>query len=257
VTSAKRLVAVALAGGLLAAGGGGAYAALVRVPPIVVRADATFTPSTLPAKAYAPITIRGFLNISSTEPGPPPPLVNIVLDLDHNGRIETRGLPVCRPGRLEGTRVTEARKACAGAIVATGHVEALIDYPDRPPIPVRAPLTVFNGPADGRNPSVVFHSYTWIPDPTTYIVPAEIIKAKRGPYGFQVEIDVPPIADGYGSLTHGDAKIGKLFKHRGRKRSYVSARCANAALTAHGRLTFANGTIIEGDVYRPCNVAGR
>jgi hypothetical protein len=85
------------------------------------------------------------------------------------------------------------------------------------------------------------------------VVPAPIIKSKGRRQSFHVDVEVPPLAAGYGSITHADIKIGKRYRYKGRELSYTSARCPDGVLEVHGRITFANGTIIEGTVFRPCS----
>jgi hypothetical protein len=115
-------------------------------------------------------------------------------------------------------------------------------------------LTVFNGPPTGGNPTVIFHSYNPFPTAETFVVAVPILAKKFGAQGFHVDLEVPPIAGGYGSITHGDIKISRKYTYKGRELSYTSARCADGLLEAHGEVTFADGTVVAGNVDRPCSV---
>lgn len=239
---------------LLALAAGGAYAALVKVDGIILRAEGSFTPRSLPLKGYDPITLKGHVNISTRDRTVPPAITRINVDFGHNGKLEATGLPACPPQRLAGTTPGKARQVCKKAIVATGNVEALVHRPGEQQVPVRTPLTVFNGPPqENGSPTVVFHSYTWFPESETYVVPAPIIQSQGRRQSFHVDVEVPPIADGYGAITHADIKIGKVYRYKGRELSYTSARCPDGVLEIHGRVTFATGTVIEGSLYRPCS----
>lgn len=249
----SKLLILLLAGLLLSLTTTGTNAALVKVGKLILRADGTFQPSVLPKWHYAPITVKGHINISTPEREVPPALTRIELDFGRNGKLQTVGLPTCSPAKLEGTTPGQARSRCKDAIVATGNVEALVQRPGEPRVVVRTPLTVFNGAPAGGFPSVIFHSYTWFPEPETFVVSAPVEKPKKGPVGFHVDVEVPPIAGGYGSITHGDIKLGRTYTYKGQERAYTSAHCPDGLLEAHGRLTFANGVIIEGGVFRPCN----
>jgi hypothetical protein len=242
-----------LGGVLLVLTGAGAYAGLVKVEGIILKAEGSFSPRVLPKKAYAPIALKGHVNISAADHGVPPALTRVNVDFGRNGKLQTVGLPVCPPEKLAGTTPGQARGLCKNAIVATGNVEALIHRPGEPQVPVRAPLTVFNGPPQGGSPTVVFHSYTWFPESETFVVSAPILRPKHGPLGFHVDVEVPPIAEGYGSITHADLKVNRLYRYKGRELSYTSARCGDGILEVHGRVTFATGTVIEGSLYSPCS----
>jgi hypothetical protein len=250
----RRAVRIGLAGGiLLALVAGAAYAAVVKVDGIIVKAQGSFTPRVLPKRAYEAIVLGGHVNIATADHRIPPALTGFNVDFSHDGRLQTKGLPECPPERIQNTRPGQARELCKGAIVGTGNVEALIQLPGQPQVPVRTPLTAFNGPPQEGNPTVVFHAYTSFPEPETFVVSAPIVRSKGGRLGFHINAEIPPIAEGYGSLTHGDIRVGKKYRYKGRERSYTSAHCPDGVLEAHGRLTFATGTVIAGTVYSPCS----
>lgn len=249
----RRAVRIGLVGAMaLAIAASAAYSAVVRVDGIIVKAQGSFTPRVLPKRAYAPIRLGGHVNISTADHLVPPALTGFNVDFSHDGRLQTAGLPVCRPELIQNTRPGQARELCKDAIVGTGNVEALIQLPGQPQVPVRTPLTAFNGPRQEGNPTVVFHTYTSFPESETFVVTAPVVRS-GGRLGFHIDVQVPPIADGYGALTHGDIRVGKKYRYRGRELSYTSAHCPDGVLEAHGRLTFATGTVIAGTVYSPCS----
>ena len=227
----------------------------VQAGNIIVNVDGGFTPSKLPKKTLAPITLKASGDISTADGTVPPPLQQLVLNFDRNGSVQTKGLPVCTPAKLENTTSPVARKKCKSSIVGTGTATALIAFPDQPALPASSPLTIFNGPKMGGNPSVVIHAYLTIPAPTTFVIPSAITKTK-GRYGYRVVSNIPPIAGGYGSLTHFDFKIHKIWKVKGKRVSYASAHCSDGRLQASGQFTFGDGTAISGSVFRPCKSTG-
>jgi hypothetical protein len=239
---------------LLAAGT--AIAAKFVLGNVVVVADGGFHPNALPHKSFAPIVIRGHATIATKNGATPPPLKTILLLLDRNGRLETRGLPACDPSKVANKTVAGARGVCRRAIVGTGSAKAILTLPGQAPIPATSPLTFFNGPRQGGNATVVIHAYTTTPTPTTYVAVTTIAKVRMGRFGYRVSTDVPSIAGGYGSLTAGSLAVHRVYTYRGRRRSYTSARCADGLLEVHGKLTFADGTIIAGTVFKPCWTRG-
>lgn len=227
-----------------------AGAATVRVGKLVIHADGGFAPRVLPKRGYAPIRFQGHGEIRTTDHSVPPPLTHVKVEFDRDGRLSTAGLPVCLPGSVEAATVKQARRRCRGAIIGTGHVGAIVDFPAGR-VKVRSPLTLFNGPRQNGNWTVVAHAQASAPISESYVVVVPI-ERRRGIYGYRVSFDVPTIAGGAGSLVHVDAKIGRRYRFRGGERSYVSARCSDGILQTQGYFSFADGTVIYGSVYKIC-----
>ncbi len=247
----KRLLAV---GALICCAlfAGGANAALVKVGTLVLTADGTFTPSSLPRSIYSPISFKGRADLKATDGSVPAALQQLVLDFDRDGRLTTAGLPVCQPASLEEATPAEARKRCPNAIVGTGHVQAMIATGGGPVL-ASSPLTFFNGPSLEGKPTVVLHARTTFPGVQNFVITIPIEK-RPGLFRYRATVDLPPIADGRGSLIHIDASIGKRYRFNGVKRSYVAARCGDGIIRTHGRFTFSDGTIIDGSVEKGCTV---
>lgn len=236
-----------LLGALLA---GAASAAVVEIDNLVLHADGGFTPRALPRAHYAPIEFHGKVDLRAKDGGPPAALTQAVVDFDRDGRLDVAGLPSCAPESIAQASVEEARRACAGAIVGEGQIEALVSL-GGPPVPASSPLTLFNGPRLATGPSVVIHARTTVPATQTYAI---LVPIERRPGGFRYRatLDVPPIAGGRGAITHVEVQIGRRFNAGGRPHSYVSARCSDGILSTHGRFSFADGMIIDGSVEKFC-----
>lgn len=245
----KRLAIGAAIASLLSAAG--ASAALVRVNGLVLRADGGFTPRELPRQEFAPIDFEGWATVNAVGGGLPPPLQQVVLNFDRDGRLFTKGLPTCSAAQVGAASPQQARSACGGAVIGTGKVEAVIALDGQAPLRVRSPLTLFNGPRQEGKPTVIFHAQTTVPVLQTFAVVIPI-ERRHGYYAYRATTDVPPIAGGRGALTRVEVDIGKRFRYRGAERSYVSARCSDGVLETRGRFTFADGTIIDGSVEKPC-----
>lgn len=249
----ERKIAVATAVAVFLLSAGAASAALVKVGVLTLRADGGFAPRDLPRNSYAPIHFQGHASISSSEPGPPPALQQAVISFDRDGRLTTAGLPTCSPASLAGTTPEEARRMCRNAIVGVGQVSAEVEIPGLSPIEENSPLTLFNGPRVGGNPTVIFHAQGTYPGTETYVVVMPI-EPLHGAYAYRATLNVPPIAGGHGSLTRVQVKIGKQYSFHGRRLSYTAARCSDGVLATKGRFTFSDGTIIYGAVEKPCSV---
>src|SRR5215216_3801211 len=250
ISGQKRHVALLVALGAVALAAGSANGALVEVDDVVLRADGGFTPQVLPRHHFAPIDFQGHVDISGRGGGRPPKLQQALIDFDRDGRLSVAGLPSCAPESIDEASTAEARRTCRGAIVGTGHVEALI-FLESGPVRASSALTIFNGPRLEGIPTAVLHARTTVPGTQTYAIVVPI-EQRRGGFRYRARIDVPPIAAGFGAITHLDVAIGRRYRAAGKQRSYVSARCSDNILQTHGRFTFDDGTIIDGLVEKYC-----
>jgi len=253
--TAKRALAIAALAFCLAAGGGGARTAAGQVQVVagnlVLRADGGFQPRALPRRRRVPIRFQGHASIGTKDRSLPPALRHVSLKFDRDGKLNTAGLPACPPARLEAKTARQARRVCRGAIVGRGRVSAAIGlFAGR--IDVSSPLTVFNGPRIGGNPTVVAHAQTSVPIFQAYVVVAPIERT-RGTFGYRTSFDVPPIAGGAGVLTGVRGRLGRRFPHRGKRRSYIAARCSDGILQTFGLLYFADGNVLSGSLFKPCD----
>jgi hypothetical protein len=244
----RRVAIVACALGAFSAAGAGA--AVVEVNNLILHADGGFQPRTLPRGRFAPIEFKGHFDVAAKDGGRPLVLEQAVIDFDRDGRLSAGGLPTCPPQRIAQASPEEARRLCRGAIVGEGRVEALISLAGGP-VPASSPLTIFNGPRVGGDPTVVLHAQTTTPGTQTFAIVVPI-ERRRGQFRYRARLDFPPIAGGLGSITHVGVKIGRRFNAGGQLRSYVSARCSDGILETRGRFAFADGTIIEGGVEKFC-----
>jgi hypothetical protein len=247
----RRLLTCAVAAligvGVLA---GPATGALVEVNNLVLRADGGFQPQTLPRHRYAPIDFEGHVDIGAKGGGKPTPLRQALIDFDRDGRISVAGLPTCAPESIAAASVEEARRICRGAIVGTGHVEALVSLSSGT-VPTSSLLTIFNGPPLNGQPTAILHAQFTVPATQTYAIVVPI-ERRRGEFRYRVRLEIPPLAGGLGALTHIDVKIGRHYRAGGKARSYVSARCSDNILRTHGHFRFEDGTVIDGSVEKYC-----
>jgi hypothetical protein len=221
---------------------------------LIIEGRGGFRPETLPMHHDAPILIYGGGKLSTKSGEVPPILETLTFEFDRHGSVDTTGLEVCTAGKLQATTVPAARKACPNAIVGEGRGSAIVTFPEQGPIPVSSPITLFNGPKKHGDDTVLAHAYTTVPIATTFIVPVVIEKIHKGVYGYRTEAKIPKIAGGYGHPISGNIKIERKWTFKGKKHSYVSARCENGRLQARGEFSFKDGTFLKGTFFRPCKV---
>jgi hypothetical protein len=246
------LRASAIAAVLLLAVAGSALALRLQVGNIIVTTDGGFSPTTLPKHEFAPIKLHGYGKIETVDGTTPPILEQLVIWFDKHGSVETRGLPICTPGKLVATTTPQARKLCPGAVVGTGFGSAVVNFPEQDPIPASSAITIFNGPRKHGNPTVLAHAHLTVPGPTTFVVPIEIQRVHAGRYGFKTVADIPKIAGGAGTPIYGRLSIGREWNYKGKRLSYVNASCPDGRLQAKGQFKFKDGTFLQGTVFKPC-----
>lgn len=251
----RRIIAAGVV--LCLIGIGTASAERLKFGNIVMDIDGGFSPQALPAKKMAPIKAWGSAKIATKDGSVPPKLDVMRLEFDRNGDVETRGLPHCTYRKLDDTITSDARRYCGKAIVGKGMGHAVVNLPDSRPIKAKAPLTIFNGPKIKGEPSVLAHAFMTHPAPTTYIVPIRIERINKGRYGRQIVVKIPEIAGGWGTPLDGKVAVGRRWTYKGKRLSYIKARCRGGRLQARGFFEFKDGTKLQGQVFNRCRVKRR
>jgi hypothetical protein len=251
----RRVLAIASATLLSAAGAAYATTISAEIGSEVLVAGASSSPQGLPARG-GPIRVTTTVRVRDRDGSQPPALKTMTFLFDGSGSVNARGVPVCTAEVLANTTTAEARKRCAGALVGKGTGKARVALPGKAPEMVTYPLSLFNGPPSHGMPSLIGHFRETVPTPKTVLVPMEIERVHRGRYGYRVEIQVPPIAEGFGSPTLADATLGRTFVRAGRKVGFVNARCKGGRLQLQGVLLFANGDRFPATLTSACHVRG-
>ena len=229
-----------------------AAAIVLHASNLVITTDGGFSPTTLPKEGFAPIKLHGFGKIATEDGSPPQVLETVTIWFDKNGKVETRGLPTCTPGKLKATTTAQARKLCPGAIIGTGFGKAVVIFPEQGPIPASSPITLFNAKPKNGNPVVLAHAHLTVPGPTTFVVPIEIQKVHDGRYGFKTVAKIPKIAGGAGIPLYARISVGREWQYKGKTLSYANAGCPDGRLQAKGQFKFKDGTFLQGSVFKRC-----
>ncbi|HEX8752981.1 MAG TPA: hypothetical protein VF731_06140 [Solirubrobacterales bacterium] len=230
-----------------------AYAIRAQVGNTWVSATASLEPRELPPRRDAPVSLKTVTRIGTTDGSTPPVLQKLVFEVDKNGSVDARGIPVCTMAKLADTTPSEARKRCARSLVGTGTGKAVVDLPGSPPMRISSPLSFFNGPKIGGQPSLIAHAYETVPSPKTLLVPIAIERVHGGRYGYRAEVELPPIAEGYGAPTLAEATVGATRKRGGRTVGYLNAHCSGGRLQVQGTLSFSNGDHFPTTLTSPCH----
>jgi hypothetical protein len=203
-----------------------------------------FSPSKLPKKKLAPITLTASGKIATKDGTHPPALKEVVVETDKNGAINVKGIKVCKSGQLQSRDTAAARKACPKSIIGTGKTTVEVQFPEQKPIDVNSELLVFNGGTSGGTTTLYIHAYFSAPVTGAIVTTVKIKKHKNGRYGLKSVATIPKIAGGSGSVKSFDLKINK--------KGVLTAKCPDGKLQAHATSVFADGTKASATIIRTC-----
>jgi hypothetical protein len=237
--------------------GGTAEALHLQVGKLLVDANATIEPSALPAKSSAPVEVTSTVRVSTNDGSAPAGLRKLVLQFDKHGSVDASAFPKCTMAKLAGKTSDAARAACPKAIVGEGIARAVVSFPNQAPFTISSPLIFFNAPPTGGKPTLIAHAYEKVPAPQALLTPVVIERVSKGRYGYQINVEMPEIAGGYGAATLSKATIGATRKRGGETIGFVNAHCAGGRLQIFGIVYFGGGEgFTNGTLVQPCHVEG-
>jgi hypothetical protein len=209
---------------------------------ICVTDDGGISPSKLPKRGKAPVTARLNGEIETRDGTHPPALSSIGLEIDKTIGVDAVGLPTCRTGQIQSRSSAAAKSACRGAIVGSGTAEVEVAFPEQAPFSSTGPVVLFNAGVKGRTTSVLLHAYVDVPAPTAIVTKARVTRIDNGRFGLRIEVKVPKIAGGSGSVTGFDLEVGRRYTYKGRKKSFLLAGCPTGTWVTKGNALFSDGT---------------
>jgi hypothetical protein len=201
-----------------------ARAELVERGDLFVKFSGGIAPHALPRDHRAPIAVRFKGTVKTLSGDRPPALRWISIGINRGGRIETRGLPVCRRSRVEATSTAGALAACRSALVGEGSYVAGTAFPEQADFPSNGHIVAFNS-FDHGHPAILAHVYGSRPVPSTRIFFFRI-HHRRGTFGTTLTASLPASINRYGYLKQIGLDLFRVFRFQGRARSYLSAACA-------------------------------
>jgi hypothetical protein len=244
------LVLLALVGAAVAVG------VTTQIGNLKVSATAEFEPRAFPEHGTLPAQFGSIVRIKSVNGEQPPALKTLVFEFDKYGRINFKGVPTCTIAQLEGTKPSEARKKCPGALLGTGVGKARVEMPGMPAFILTSPISIFNAPPEGGEPTMIAHAWEAVPSPQALLTQFKVERIHHGRYGYRAQIELPEIAGGAGAATLAEAKFGRTYKQGGREVGYVEAECSGGRLQVFGQLRFADGSHLQSLLTSPCHVEG-
>lgn len=206
---------------------------------VEVTFNADFAPHALPRLRPAPVDVEIHGKIATTDGSHPPPLRWLEVALNRNGRLYSKGLPVCTAPRLQSTDTATALERCRPALVGRGNFRAEVTLGER--IPAGGRILAFNSRRDGKQ-MLLLHLFSGVPVRFTLVVPLTIGHRSEGQFGTVLRAKIPKLGGDFGSVTEIDLTIGRRYSFGGKRRSYVSAACSAPPGFTVVPFTFARGT---------------
>jgi hypothetical protein len=235
-----------------------ASAVTVTSGDLMIAVDGSTTPKALPRTTFAPISFHGSATVSTKDGSHVPPAESTRLLVDRHIAIDTTGLPTCSLGQIEARAPAAAMAACGDALIGKGTSTAQVQFPEQSSFDATGPLLAFNGPAEsgyGGYHEQLYYVYIDVPVPTALIAIAKVSKA-RGPYGYEIDIQIPRIAGGSGSFSGAEFTIDRKWSYKGRQHSFLTAECSNDHFRAQVEVDFGDGSHVIGDVLQACSSKG-
>lgn len=213
--------------------------------------EASVAPKALYKKTASPAALNVEVKTGKSDGGVPSAPSHDVIDFDQNLSLATKGLPTCTAAKLQNTSTEAAEAACGKAKIGSGSAITLLPLSVLYTEPTK--VTAYNGAPQGGKPVVLLHAYGTTPIQTTLVLVGTVSNLGKEGYGPRLDVSIPPIAGGAGVITDFKVKIQKSWTYKGKKMSFVNARCpASKKLKYRGAFTYADGTTIEASTTQAC-----
>lgn len=261
----KGLISVLVLAGVVALGVAGVASALKLTTTTVQAGNLQVTfgggihQRTLPKYKFEAFKHTIFGTIKTTDGTHPSAFRELVLDVDKDVKINTKGFPVCSAGQLEARDTKSAKRVCGKTIIGQGNATAEIAFPEQAPIKVLSPLLVFNGGERGGKITLLVHTFITVPAPAAIVTTVTI---QRKGTGVHAIAKIPVIAGGSGSAVSFRFTLGKTYRYKRNQVGYFEARCPDGVFKVRSKKALfknevgapgvAAQTILKGGVGVPC-----
>jgi len=236
-----------------------ANAELIERGDLFVKFDGGIAPNSLPRNVNAPIAVRVDGTIRTLSGDRPPALRWIAIGINRGGKIDTKGLPLCRRSQIEPATSKEALAACGPALVGEGRYVGAVSLSEQSAFPLQGHILAFNAIVNGQR-AILAHVYGSNPVPNSRILVFHIHNS-GGTFRTILTAALPARLNRYGYLKKITLNLRRKFVYRGRIHSYLTAACAappgiNIAAFPFVRvsMTFSDGRKLASTLTRTCRV---
>jgi hypothetical protein len=218
-----------------------------------VTVNGSLSPSRLPRKGSAPVSVSVSGEISPRSEAALPQLQRMTIAINSAGHLDLHGIPHCRIGHINPSTNQEALEACRSSLIGEGSFSADVKLPEQSPFPSEGRLLAFNGTIGGK-PAIFGHIYGTRPLPTSFVLPFRV-KQKKGTFGTILEAAFPRATGEWGYVTGISLDLN-------RKR-FLSAGCpapkgfSKAVFPLlQTTFSFAGGLKLDNTLTRSCQAKG-
>jgi DNA-binding beta-propeller fold protein YncE len=212
------------AGEASATSSSGSTAETIQRDGVRVTVKATIAPDRLPRHGTAPIHFSLATRIVAVNDSVPPQLRRIAVEINRKGHLDPSGLPVCSLKAIQPSSSEGALAACRHSLVGQGRFTAKVLIAQQAPFPSDGKILAFNGRWHGR-PAILAHVYGTKPVPTSYTLPFVIATARHDAFGTTLSASLPNFTSKWGYVTGITLNLGRSFRFRGARHSYLTAGC--------------------------------
>jgi hypothetical protein len=181
-------------------------------------------PHALPRTEAAPIAVSVAGKVSTTDESLPPQLQVLKIEINRNGRLDYRGLPVCALHQIQPATNSRALSACRQALVGQGSFDAYILLKGQAPYPTTGRLLVFNGKEHGKQ-VLLGHIYIAQPFASSFVITFQIANHRHGSYGTTLTASLSKALGNKRNLTGIEMTLQRRYSYRGERHSYLSSGC--------------------------------
>jgi hypothetical protein len=199
-------------------------AVVIRDKGVQITVLSQVMPYKLPRKEPAPIAVFVAGALEAVGGGIPPQLERLRIQVNRNGLLQSRGLPVCRAPQVQPATTERALATCGSALIGSGRFWAHIVLPGQVPYPTQGRLLIFNGRQRGR-PTLMAHIYTSNPFHSSFLVNFAIRRVSDGPYGTELTASLPETLGSWGYLDRIKLTLKRQYRLGDRQLSYFNAAC--------------------------------
>ncbi len=175
--------------------------------------DGTLSPSKLPRKGTAPVSVEVSGEIETLKSNELSQLKAMQIAINSAGKLDLRGIPHCRIGHINPSTTAQAQALCGDALVGEGHFSANVVLPEQSPFPSEGKLLAFNGTI-GRKPAIFAHVYGTEPLSTSYVFAFRVTR-QPGTFGTTLEASFPDATGDWGFITGISLKLNRKFLRAG------------------------------------------
>ncbi len=192
---------------------------------LVLTFEGGIRPTVLPRHRRAPVRVwvSGSVRTTSGDVERVPQVRRIEVAINRHGRLDDRGLPVCRPRQVRKAKEAKAKRACGAALVGRGRVAVQVRLDNQAPSLVRARLLAFNGPTRNGRKLILAQAYSRRPPAS--IIFTFTVERRHGTFGTVLSTTLAPAVREWAYLTSFQMTLGRRYVYRGQEHSFVSAAC--------------------------------